>query len=150
MILDAVHIDKEGARLRIAEMDTQHLLNTIRFQLRKLEKVVAASETKQDDYTAKLYNYRQIDINEAVEAVEMTIALLTPYIFEAFYRFPEVNITTMEEIQQLLNTILRREGRLITPAGLLPERASSQEMLFLGEDDDEQFGDGHPHEFGDS
>lgn len=138
MILDAVHITKEGERCRIAEMETDHLLNTIRFQLRNLIKVVEASEIETDEYTQKLYGYPQISTSNAVDAVEITIAKLTPYIFEAFYRFPATNIATMEEIRQMLDLILKRDGRLITPAGLIPEVVPSQE-IWLGDDEDERY-----------
>lgn len=148
MILDAVHITKEGERCRVAEMETDHLLNTIRFQLRKLVKIVEASKIETDEYTQKLYGYPKVSVNIAVDTVEVVIARLTPYIFEAFYRFPATNIATMEEIRQMLDLILKRDGRLVTPAGLLPEPVSSQEIWF--DDDDEQFGPGHPHDFGDS
>jgi hypothetical protein len=142
MILDAIHMTKEGDQCRVAEMETDHLLNTIRYSLRNLVKVVEASEVEADEYTQRLYGYPKVNINVAVDTVETVIAKLTPYIFEAFYRFPATNIATMEEIRQMLDLILKRDGRLITPAGLLPEALPSQEIWF-DDDEDEQ----HQQEF---
>lgn len=128
MILDHTHISQDGTKQRVAEMETTHLLNLIRYKLRWLEKVVQASESKQDKYTSKLYGLAEIDVEDAAYQVERTIAALTPYIFEAFFRGEEViQNPRFGDIVELLQFVLKRDNRLIVPNGLqLPEKVQGE------------------------
>ena len=113
-LLGLTHTTKDGKVMRIAEMDTPHLLNTIRLELRKANEVLVASRNPGNRYTSRLYGRKSITPEEAADTVNEVLAHLLPYVFEAFFRYREIPgyQPTMENILELLISVMHREGQL--------------------------------------
>jgi len=126
MILNHIHVTKEGKRLRVAELETIHLLNILRGYFRKANEIfVASQQNSKDDslnrYKNKLYGYRSVDPETAALAIEETLETVMPYIFEALFRADELkNYKEWEELRGFMQSVLQREGKLDTGLTLLP------------------------------
>lgn len=100
MTLKARHTTAEGRTMLVAEMDNDHLLNTINLALGKVEqiavefaRIVSASETEDTPYSEAwriMYDIpkrsAKSTAREYAQTVEMTAKYLAPYIMELFTR----------------------------------------------------------------
>jgi len=113
------HVTKDGDRLLIAEMEDEHLLNTIKVFTRQAKKLNAAAHAKQasDPYLCSLYGVRNIDPETAAQGVRMAIIKMYPYLAEAWFR--RLND---DELHDMLAEILGRDGQMeIQIVPLLPD-----------------------------
>ena len=100
MTLKARHTTAEGKMMLVAEMDNDHLLNTINLALGKVERVaneftqiVSTSETEDTPYSEAwriMYDIPKRSAKSAAKeyaaTVEMAAEYLAPYIIELFTR----------------------------------------------------------------
>jgi hypothetical protein len=100
-------------------METLHLMNTIRFSLRKIVDIVPAEEVKPSNpYKDALYGVVALKPEVIAGLVNDALEGLAPYIFEAFFRSNETGtdfekvIQVRNECLALLETILGRRTKL--------------------------------------
>ena len=126
-MLQQLHHSTDGSIKLIAEMETSHLLNYLRFTLRRLWTVVLESQEKKNSYTNNLYGKRVLTQEEAAAMANKTLQHLAPYTFEAFFRGREIagyaeDSTLGEcynEIIDLLGSIMGRTTALPQTSNLL-------------------------------
>lgn len=155
MITNRIHNTKDGESLLVAQMDTSHIMNTIRMVVRKLYEVVVRSEKKYSRYEMKLYNTSYVSPEETAARVQDGLEWLSPYFFEAFFRMDEVFsdedlcATWLGTIENL-KYILKRESALSRDIPALP---ASIEAIYAPETendfDDITEGDFEPFSLGD-
>lgn len=114
MILDFQHVTKDGKRMLVSQMDTDHLLNLINLRLKKANEVFVASKQSVDPYKARLYGIRGVDPEQAAALVEDMLARTAPYFIEAFFRYDELSKheEVMTHIRELMQSVLQRAGKL--------------------------------------
>jgi hypothetical protein len=115
--LKTVHVTAQGERMLITQMETRHLLNTIRSNMRKIASVTSISQEKDDVYRSTLYGKKSISPKDAAELVNEGIEGSAQYFVECFFRMGEVfanpgYLDIYNEIQQLMATVYLREGVL--------------------------------------
>jgi hypothetical protein len=125
--LQAIHTTKDNQQMLISQMETLHLLNTIRFSLRKMEKAIPVeAPTPANPYRDALYGKQVIPPEEIARIINDALEGIVPYIFEAFFRSAEINSqanlqSVRDECISLLETILGRRTKLenFKPTNLL-------------------------------
>jgi hypothetical protein len=101
----------------IAQMETRHLLNTIRSTMRKMDSVISMSQEKNDVYRFILYGKQSISPRDAADLINEAIEGSAQYFVECFFRMGEVFVNPgyleiYNEIQQIMATVYQREGVL--------------------------------------
>jgi hypothetical protein len=93
------HTDQNGNTKLVAELDDQHLMNIIRYIVRKATGAHAAlGNITMGEFETKLYGLRKVSEGEFAEKINSTIELLYPYVFEAALRGFVIN----KELSQLV------------------------------------------------
>jgi hypothetical protein len=82
------HKTQGGVTLMICEMDDQHLINTIKIILRKINAInlFSMSENNIDDYEMELYEYPKVNKKDAAKLTKKASLALAPYILELCLR----------------------------------------------------------------
>ena len=140
-LLQAVHVTKEGKRMLIAEMDDDHLLNTIHLFVKAMNEVYLASRGVSNKYQSKLYGVEVLDPEQAAIMINDFLSQAAPYFFEAFFRSSTlVRMEKHETIINLMRSFLEREGKLTLAVGTrIPKLSSGTAADYLDEDDDPEW-----------
>ena len=83
------HTTRDGDSMLIAEMDTPHLINTVKFHLKRINQVKAAVGTVDTGsrFNDRLYGRRStMEPEQAADLVSKIMEKLEPYLAEAFVR----------------------------------------------------------------
>jgi hypothetical protein len=140
--LKTVHNTAQGERMLISQMETRHLLNTIRLGVRKMKTIVSVSQEKDETFRAELYGKQTISPKEGADLINAAFDEMSVYFVEIFFRFGEVvsNQAYMDlynEIQRDLAIVFMREGQLerFDVAQLSSHSHSLDADFFLDEDE---------------
>ncbi len=105
-IMNNIHITKDGKKMLISQMENNHLLNTIKFYLNKIESAKKYLESKinMNNFKSALYGINNEQVSKkAKESIPIITNKLLPYIFEAALR--GVDIT------ELLQNVYERKEK---------------------------------------
>lgn len=110
------HRTREGVELLIAEMDDEHLLNTINFWLSKLRRARAAVDAPQrTGFNKLLYRtYEQEDTEWAESAIEEFYIMAPRYFMEALLRDLDLN-PEVRILQEVMGRSQRLMDRVLIP-----------------------------------
>jgi hypothetical protein len=90
--LKAKHTTKKDEVMLISQMETDHLLNAIRFTLRKMVDLVSTTtQVEENQYKNALYGKNPLTPEQIADLINGAISGLAPYIVEAFFRVDEIN-----------------------------------------------------------
>jgi hypothetical protein len=134
-----VHTTKEGDRMLIAEMESMHLLYTIRLHLRMLKRILDAVSTGEEEeisYFDHLYEKQVISVEDAATMVRDHFPMLYPYLAEAFLRVPEFMANgevavLYGEVHSLMIVVLGRDKAIDKRPGI-PGRSTTTFHLTAG------------------
>jgi len=112
------HVTRDGERMLIAEMDDEHLLNTLKAFARAAKKLHGMLGGKQtsDPYLCSLYGVERIDPEVAAMKIRQAIVKMYPYLAEAWFRR-----LVDDDLRDMLAEVLGRDGQMeIQIVPLLP------------------------------
>jgi len=139
--MQATHTTRTGDVMLVSQMETDHLLNTIRFALRKMvELVPSATPVETNPYKEALYGKQSLNPVQIAELINGAMASLSPLIVEAFFRMKEIKSAKLEtiydEIHAQLEIVLARSGKLegYKVKKLLPDGMSIRRLGELVDD----------------
>lgn len=95
-MLDETHITRDGDRMLIAEMDTEHLINYLCLMVGKVRSLYEAARNpvlpEQSYHHRRLYGDRNPKVTEddAATAVIIATKRMYPYMAEALFRIEEI------------------------------------------------------------
>lgn len=118
--LKAIHVTATGSKMLIAQMETQHLLNTVNYAFTKISALVpqtVVEKTPQSSYRSALYGQQEVNPKIAAQIVSDSYDAIAPYALEVMFRMEEIAqndsyMETFREIRKQMETLLQRTGKL--------------------------------------
>jgi len=111
------HVTKEGNKMLIAEMKTEHIVNFCKLVLNTAieAKHAVARQVEMNEFHRALYEVPKRDAAAVGREVRQALNRLHPYLAELFFRAPTLLVdgeAAVDEVRILLRSLTDRKGRL--------------------------------------